>query len=290
MIHACRFARATRRAKHRLGRIYLLENYKASRIERAAFSEVQSGVRLSRALFSGTRRSRVKSARAAPNEACFLVAAREKTTAHAHARTCRPRPRRGRGTREIARNLRPRGEKTRSENGNLPVAPAGLSNLSSPLPPRLIHLEGPSVDDSRISRCSRYHRYARISDFQAPRNATRSRSCLLPSLSLSLSLPFPLSRKRSSLRPYGIPYRTPVTINFSPSLSQSASPGLRFFYKGHSDTGQEALTILFFFFCLSPPSARRRGRVGFRNPSIRFHVSFAPNDARFRNAGFRLDK
>jgi len=61
-----------------LGENLLARNYKASRIERAAFSEVQSGVRLSRALFSGTRRSRFKSARAAPNEASFLVAAREK--------------------------------------------------------------------------------------------------------------------------------------------------------------------------------------------------------------------
>jgi len=96
---------------------------------------------------------------------------------------------------------RPRGrakspsEGTRSGNGDPPVAPARLSNLSSPL---LIHLEGPSVDDSRISGVAAttvtpvsqiFERLVTLHAAQLPRP---------PSLSLSLSRS--LSRKRSSLR------------------------------------------------------------------------------------------
>jgi len=175
----------------------------------------------------------------------------------------------GRGGESRGRAKSP-SEGTRSENGGLPVAPARPVNLASPPPPPpplppppppplLIHLEGPSVDDSRISRCSRYHRYARISDFRAPRNATRSRSCLFPPspssfsppppppLSLSLSL-YRGRDRHTSVHP--IQRNSSYYKFFSFFISIRVSPGLRFFYKGHSDTGQEALTILSFF---SPP-------------------------------------
>lgn len=59
-------------------------------------------------------------------------------------------------------------------------------------------------------------------------------------------------------------------FSFGDPSPPPAHPYYPIFYTGHFDAGQEALTIHFFSYL-----SRRKNLAGFRNPSIRFHISIA---------------
>lgn len=118
----------------------------------------------------------------------------------------------------------------RSPNSNLP--------FSNPRRARPIHaLAVPATAVTLVSRI-----------FGHLGNATRSRTC-----------PFSLGEskdRRDHRFVRGIP-ATRITIIFFSPLGNPSSPCRSIFYTGHSDTGQETLTI-FFFFSLSPPMEASR--------------------------------